>query len=458
MGDVLNMTVARSYNFDFLKKLSFLDKELYDNVLDVEKNVYINYKDCAKAVRTTLEKFINIVIDKHQLSEELDAHLTSNGLQDDLNNRIKFVFDVKSLIEYDRVRIETYKGFKSMSYHTFLRSFGNAGSHSKIQIYWPKLNCDNCINAAETFFNLFKKFFYKDIENVDSLQFDKDRMCIGDYTIQSHQILPDGSDEFRGYSLIFDDEEDEIDKHVIIKKFDKNDNNNNFATREQKVFKLLKRKYPDIALPPSIEYLTDKNVSESSFYVVAYVFNTPVLDLNNESLKNIPYEGKKKICKDITSFIYDLHHCEERMSHRRLDYTCIKLCRYNNEFKPYITRFNFTKIDKDNIKTVGPNLKRSLENKNDNSEINKYIPDELNNILVLPEGDNDETFAFWCKADIFSLGVLFMDILSGCIQQKLSQLNRIDGLERNDIKLIETMTDEDPDCRPSIKEVYEYFQ
>lgn len=135
------------------------------------------------------------------------------------------------------------------------------------------------------------------------------------------------------------------------------------------------------------------------------------------------------------------------------NYNCVYLCDYSDvseygEWLPAITKFDFSKIDDSRVKTVIASATTAVE---------KLNPKEMK--YISPEWASNPTRSSWEKVDIYSLGMLLVDIFSGKILDTVDDFFEMDDLEskvnNTILLLIDDMLSNDVQSRPTANEVYQ---
>ena len=116
----------------------------------------------------------------------------------------------------------------------------------------------------------------------------------------------------------------------------------------------------------------------------------------------------------------------------------------NEGYKPYITKFDFAKITSITEGTVYKNLTEAEAK--ESAKLSRYKLES-----VTPNSK-------WDKVDIYSLGVLFVDIMLNGVSTKAITKNTFEelidaGISDGMIDIIDSMLCEIPDERPSINQV-----
>ncbi len=144
----------------------------------------------------------------------------------------------------------------------------------------------------------------------------------------------------------------------------------------------------------------------SPFYIVAYHFQEKPLAPSDELLQSLDMKSRLFICGELAQCLAELH--QMGIYHRLLSHASMYVCDYSARgkgWRPHLVKFDFAKLvakgEGDALATVKAQTKEAKEKITDRS-IRKYIPE-------------DWDLENWEKVDVYSLGILFCDILSGVI-------------------------------------------
>lgn len=136
------------------------------------------------------------------------------------------------------------------------------------------------------------------------------------------------------------------------------------------------------------------------------------------------------------------------------NYRCIKVGKKGDSFIPYVTGFNFAKVeDQSNpVATVIAYASNARDKGKADQKSAKYIPGEWEYASEIG------TEMDWEKVDVYSLGVFLCDMLSGRIHDHLLSEQEMKGLIPDPlISLILRMVSEDiyerPSCRDALQEM-----
>ncbi len=459
------MTHKNFSNFDFLRDIN---QPLYAAIVRAESLSRIDFIDCGHKSRQACEIFINSVLKDKGLDGKISGDLFTkiSTLQDEtLLKQSGYLKGSQSLSakpilpDIGSVDFVSNSGKTNLdcNYYDFLRRFGNACSHPEQKPYDPKINFSNVVKCLQGYMLLFYNYYSSQISEDEDL-FDADSMPIGQFYIDRSFAPNDKSRskckrEFWGHSL---DTRQNIAYYVILRLYDKNDVNNNFLLRNSDVFTEASREAIS-GIPEgmtSFQTIAGLDNTASSFYITAHLFRYEPLPLSSELLKNISIQQRVRLCLDIASCFNNLHNASEPIYHRMLTYDSIVVCNFKNVLIPYVIKFDYGKMsDEDQYKTVFKETKRAEQYILKDQSLTKYLAPEWNTI-------SDSSTVDWSKIDIYSLGVLFSDILAGRFDSNLISFEELEDLDLSDnlLDTIDMMTSESISARSSIESVQRVFQ
>lgn len=449
-------------NFEFIKEYN---PKVYKKLNSAEKKARINFRDSGKDIRDALEGFVKTVIERYDLSRTFPKN-------SDLNDKIKGLRDEEFLRKAGYLkkgeRLEdkpilpnlgqvTYKLVKGVEekgdYYDFIRRFGNACAHPEVKPENVKISYANVIQSLKGFHTLFRNYYKARLSN-NMPQFDENLMPIGEYHVY-HSYEPMDKlrskcdREFLAYTL---DSEGEKEFYAVIRLYNKSDLQTYFLQRNHKCFaeasKLSISSVPEGMT--KMRVLTPIDSQETTFYVVSYVFNREPFELSDSILAGMTLKQRIKLCCRIANCMYNLHNLEVHIEHRMLNYESIFVCKFKDEWIPYVIKFDFAKIESQTVKqTVLLNAVDAKERIKEN-KIAKYLPPEWLN-MQSPEKLN------WAKVDIYSLGILFSDILYGKISEFPVSTERLEEFDLSEeiLDLLDCMRADAPDDRYDISFVKE---
>ncbi len=434
-------------NFNGVGNFAFVygfDEGLYECLYKTESLSLTDYKACANECRHTLETYIDIVRKKHQIDWN---QLSISTVKD----QIEHLKEEELIPNLGKVKYKRNDGQdKPADYWDFLRRAGNRGAHADTDVhnYSVKLTHDNMVKVLTGFYKLMKTHYEARIsKDVRSSSFDKSKIPVGDYVVEEWYVPADSArsmckKECHAYVL---GHRKEIETYAILRMYDKREVTDEFALRNHHCFHAAARQFRGAPTGMAKTSPLDTLNSESSdYYILAYTFYHKPEPLRDKILKAMTPKQRICLCKDLADCLDKLHTASDPIYHRMLSYDSVFVCWENNEWVPYIVKFDYAKITaKSPDETVLANAVNAKKRTRD-ARLQKYISPEWNSIPQETASNK------WEKADIFSLGVLFSDILMGCIGVKLISIDDLEDeldLSENLLDLLDGMQSEDPSNR-----------
>lgn len=451
-------------NFSFMYHIN---KKLYDKLYSAEKQARTNFRNCGHECREALEILIGIILNRHNLSAacrgmELKAKMDSLGDETFLRNAgyLKSNENLadKPILPYlGQVTFEYKDGREgTKDYWIFMRMYGNTCSHAVPHPNDVKESYENSIKCLKGLFLALKRYYKGQVPN--SLgSFDENLMPIEEYCVYESYVPADSvrSKCIREFLAFNIDDNGEKSFYAILRLYNKADSNETFMLRNQKCFteatKLSLSSVPD-GMTRTRELIA-KDSKNSSFYIISYIFNQKPYPLTEALLQGMTLGQKVKLCSRIVNCLDNLHTSPIPIFHRMLSYESVFVCEIRGEWIPYIIKFDYAKIfSKDPVGTVLMDAVKAKERLKE-EKLNKYLPPEWDR-LSQEVGDKE-----WAKVDIYSLGILFADILAGKIGVRPIPIEDLEELDLSDnlLDLLDIMRAEKPEERWSIEEVKDIF-
>lgn len=153
-------------------------------------------------------------------------------------------------------------------------------------------------------------------------------------------------------------------------------------------------------------------MANAEYYIRAYVFEGEPRPLTEELVRTIPMNERLLICREIARIISRLHGANPSISNRLLNHKCVYLCRDIDEeipWYPSVLGFNFAKINDER-----PSVFLRYDDQVDHF---KEYPDTA---LYIPAGWEEMAQEYGELVDIYSMGILFFNILSGSFQHPIT--------------------------------------
>lgn len=474
-------------NFLFVKQF---DKELYERIHTAEKKLKTDYDAAGSYLRKkVIEYFMNSIIKKHNLQTALENYCSSCTPAIDsstLHSKMRFLTNRWAIRNLNNPRIrplvcmsKTKNGFaeykvsakyinmdgqevyrkiepdeEEIDAFVFLRWAGNACSHDDEEIVKPKvhLTYENILEAFRVTYHIFACYFndtarygkYRE-ERIPFEDFDVEQAFVPNDSLRTGCIMEyeaqNKSDEHPVWAIIREYKKSEIDKNFFLRGYD-----TTMFTKHQLI------DVPDAMI--EVKNLTQFDNEVSPYYTIAYTFSRKPQKLS-DTIKQISLKSRYEMCLRIAKCFEELHTNQKPIFHRLLNHNCIYTldCKdVGRDWVASVLKFDFSKIpDKGEAYTVFANV----------SDAKDKITNESEKKYIAPEWTEENRDANWEKVDIFSLGMLFCDILSGEILpdadstytafQKMPVL----GIDEELVEIIFNMTAEIIQDRPAISEVVE---
>lgn len=434
-------------NFSFIK-----DKfpETYEYLFAAEKAVR-TAQDQTKNIRLALESLVtehSEAIGAKYLFEKYRKRLKKNHLTLELKIKLCRSEEILKSLKWDRGVILPNIGpqigritctlingqVNKMTAYDFLRRYGNSGSHvaSDNEDIFIEITYKTSIKALSTFHVILKElcndksFSRQDSQEImiqtSSVQFDENMMQIQSqehlYVIDNY-LAPPADAPMSKCQIEFKAHFDRSGsrggtQYALIRQYDKNDVDEkdmtfllrNVDTMQKTQDELVNSFLPCMITP--IEISTFENLN-SPFYIVAYHFQEEPHALSTELLEKLDVKTRLSICTELARGIAELH--QMGIFQRLLSYVSVYVCDYSSRgqgWRPHLVKFDFAKLtssgkgdDMATVKDQVEDAKRQISRES----LRKYIP-EL-----------DWKGELWEKVDVYSLGVLFCDILSGVLNK-----------------------------------------
>ncbi len=460
-------------NFFFIKDIF---PKTYKHLAEAEKNVRINQ---AIDVRLALEALITERLKQAGQEDLFKKYGAKAGIplnKQTLRDHISLCQDKEQLSELgwnsaspvlpvsrEKEPYQFMKGKMSLDKYSFLRRYGNAKSHDGSgRNDFLKINYSTSVKALKKFYEILENICQSDFPSALPMQeFDENRMPIQGqehlYFIDEAGVPSDApmsrcQMEFKAH---FSRSGSRAGiQYALIRQYGKQDVKKKFLLRNVDTVQKTQDEMIN-ALPPCmvspVEISTISNAN-SPFYIVAYHFQEKPQSLSCELLEKLDIKTRLSICTDLARCMADLHAMG--IFQRLLSPASVYVCDYSTRGKgwnPHLVKFDFAKLDyNQGSDAVGTVLPWAIEarNKIEDERLRKYI------------NEKDWQDERWEKADIYALGVLFCDILSGRINKNHDAMETAMGeifdsqqLSENFAGFLEQMLDDIAENRPAAAEV-----
>ena len=461
-------------NFAFLEKLN---PEAYQCLYKAESQVRIDY-NIGNNVRKALEAIIYELLRERKLSEKAEKAARSECRKWDLFDKIYALQNTQFLTKMGWLKQgqkvsqrpflpplgtisymkEDHTADKSDGY-TFLRRFGNQDSHIKNPADTdPKIQVlsdyPHAIRALKVIYKLLYQIYQGRVEGL-SKEFHEEYMPIGSFHVDKAYVPND--QKWSGCKTEFlahhDSDGDERNRsYAILRLYEKDTERREFLKHKIDAIHRIKDLTPyGIRGMSEIREICPMN-NPSPFYIIAYIFPHEPIPLSDALLQSITMKNRLQICTQVCYCLKELHDLNPPIYYRMLSYDSIYLCNYSQgeqkRWAPYLANFDFAKIIENDGVTVLPEANDSLTEIREQKR-KKYIP---------PQTHRWETYTDreWRSVDVYSLGMLFADILSGKIQQDLGEdvFEKLEeDLSDEFLSFIEKMVSDRAEDRPDTEDV-----
>lgn len=504
-------------NFEFVKSI---DQKLYEYLNRAEALARIDAREAGKQLRDINEKFfIDLMmrrLDDSNLERfyEYDEQLLRKmGEQNPYVRRAKVEFSLKNALDAIKnvYNDDIYKDISSLlfekvdyeiaynagdppvnkkgeivthterPYHQFLRGIGNIASHPGLigDVLYPKLNYKNILMALSFMHRIIAAAYdVKGIPEYSEYYMPIDGFEIYDYSIPHDREVTGCSLELLGKK--YDDIDDDTDYALFriydirsIVNVESSDENYEddimaakaFASRNTSFIRAVKKLDEDRRLPscfiPVSEVTSFGKGELGEFYITEYFIDGEPFRLDKYNMANLSMKERFSICREIAECFDKIHHYDKPIYNRMLNPTCIYIAvdEITGRKLPYVVKFEYSKINT-NKYTMIENLRNSSQINLMLSDFRKYMAPEVDSIIEKRDG-GDFPFenAAWEKVDIYSLGMLFIDILYGKLSSDIpSGEDMLDaGIDEEIVGALGLMIDDDPAERPELEDIISIF-
>ena len=442
-------------SFDFVyKKYS---AAITEPLKKAEKAFWLDYKDSGKHLREVFDAICVSIISDSRGS----AVSNENVPLSDLNNNIINIEKAglfPDMRAFQSVNYITRDGnHKRAKWHFIWRLFGNICVHGRYNgSHYPKI----CFQNLITVFDIVYHFFLNDA---------KERGYIND--ISSYEFTPSLTVQYIGENRITDitDLPDQLCEHEVITEtrteantlencgiirifekdhLRKNINQLDAQTREHETYIGIIKTLGITTCCSNTEILSAMSSSYSDHYVIKYVFGKKPHYLTNELLEPADNNRRLKLCLALAEHLKAYHEAD--VIHRNLNYTSVVVCEgKDTNWIPAILKLEYAKIRAE-YTVYG----RIRQRQGVSDSITKYTDPALADGLQ-PSKEK------WKQADVYSLGVLFGDILtadvSHCVKAGISELKKA-GFCNEICRLVSDMSSTVPAERPKIETIVEILR
>lgn len=446
------MSDVKKGNFGFVDEIY---PSLSIKIKEAEGLAYIDYVTAGRHLRDVYEEWLGLLIKEYGISlPEGRASLN------DRRNALKKADKLPQLNEYKYIAVNGDK--KSLNGYIVWQKFGNQCSHSEKTLEDPDVtyaNLEVVLRVIHKVFRLeyIRKMGKKKTEAIGL--FDQLAMPIGDnYVIKSYvPIDKPVSNCIREYETCSYNETGRVNKYGIVRVFQKKDMDEKLLQlRDQEAFSEAESE-AGIQFDGNVQVdvLSKMGSSNSDFYVVIYKFSKKPERLCDAILATMSLKERIGLCEKLCQIIYKFHNLSVPIYHRNLSFDSIYVCK-NREgiYEPSIIKLDCAKIASEEFGTVIVNV-QNMQTMIQQQKILKYAAPEVRMLMK-----NSAVSVKWDKADVFSLGVMFSDIINGQFDANMIPITKLErmGADLRFLKLIDEMRNPNADLRPSLDAIIQNIE
>ena len=446
-------------NFTFVDEIY---PEVYKKLSEAEKKTYIDCNSAGQIVRDAFELWAKA------LASEFNITITGkNGSNPVLSDYLYTLQKNGKLPKFDRnQQMVTYISVANKREQTYWdalwRRYCNQCVHSDQKPDEPAVTCGNLETVLHVIYKAFRYEYVrkKGKEAARSIpQFDPFIIPIGDnFIINSYTPLDKPvSNCVREFETCSFNETGRINKYGIVRMFKKADIDEKLLLlRDQEAFSEAESE-AGIQFDGNVQVdvLSKLGSETSDYYVVIYKFSKKPTHLNDKLLAGMSVDEKVELCKKIANILNSFHNLSTPIYHRNLSFDSIYVSKGKNDvLEPTIIKLDCAKIASEEFGTVIANV-QNMQTMIQQQKLLKYSAPEVRALFQGGEGKVN-----WEKADVFSLGVLFGDILNGQIEPAVipsMKLQRL-GVHMTLVQLIDKMKNPNPDLRPDTATILRYLE
>lgn len=400
----------RSYNFAYLKKINPV---YYRLLCEIEYSTYLNPKEAAMKCRHLLELIVNSY-DKDMRYLEEDLHTKIRGLRQEGYLPTLRGVDGRFLVYGSELR--TIR--KKIPGYDYLRKVGNAGAHSGNYSIGSnaeevELSTETIFQALSTLHELLQLVYADKLKKKHIKDFNRSDVPIGLYFLdESRNALDTASThclkEHSVHRFLSDNTERVI--YGMIREYETG--RSRFDSHDR-VLDVYSTAYPYMAANgiTNLHKLNEYDTPFTNLYI-AYDFTGNLKPLrlylsDNSENPSFDLESRFKLCMRIAQELKQFHTSDNPIYIRFLNYDSIMVAEGEESDCgiPHIVKFEFAKITEMN----GTYLEYLLRAADEESmvKMRRYLDSGM--ISTSTKDWKEE----WQKFDVFSLGVLFVDIVNG---------------------------------------------
>lgn len=477
------MNEVKKGNFEFVEEI---DSKIYERLTEAESLAYLNCIESGSILRKVYERWLTTLVDEYRITVQPKHNIVTAN---DKRAALKQAHKLPTINNGTRNTFDFINSSgQTVSYPAYIgwQKFGNECHHDDLEPDNSASNTPDPDAPAATYENLmtvFKivyKVFKAEYKRKKGAQaaaeirpFDLYIMPIREnYVIKSY-IPRDApmSDCIREYETCSYNYNGSVDKYGIVRVFRKKSMDEiMLQLRDKEAFSEAEHAAGQINFDGNVQIdVLSRMKEEEDFYVVIYKFSSKPSRLNRTLLQQMSMADRLVLCKQISKILYSFHNLDVPIYLRNLSFDSIYI--YKNKkgnYEPSIIKLDCAKMSSQEG-TVVLNVE-NIHNLIQEERLLKYISPQtirfietINEIRARNNGSmkDDEIEASikimsdradWASSDIYSLGVLFGDILSGQIEPGIASAAKLRsaGVDDRMGQLVMKMIDHNPECRPDL--------
>lgn len=435
-------------NFGFVQEIY---PELYKKISEAESLAYLNCVAAGRTLRDVYEMWLTCLMEEYHIKPDGDRRASLNDKRTALKEKNR----LPKLGEYEFSAISGKK--KRMNGYIVWLKFGNQCSHSEKTPDDPAVDHSNLLVVLKIVYMIFRMEYIrkkgkKAAEKI--VPFAPDVMPVGDnYIIRSYVPIDEPvSGCIREYETCSYNETGRINKYGIVRVFQKKDMDEKLLQlRDQEAFSEAETE-AGIQFDGNVqvEVLSKMASTDSDYYVVIYKFSAKPFRLSDSIIRQMSLKDRQALCAQIGSILYRFHSLSTPIYHRNLSFDSVYVCKNRaGQYEPSIIKLDCAKIASEEFGTVIANV-QNMQVMIRQQKVLKYAAPEVRASMLNGRGRVD-----WEKADIFSLGVLFADILNGQIEANMVPAFKLQraGVTIRFVELLDKMRHPSAGLRPTAKTV-----
>lgn len=422
--------VKKKGNFAFVESF---DVELYKKLLNAESKIWINRYDSAVGLRKALEHFYRF----NTYSEE----------NADLANMMK-LYHMNPLYSEHKDRMNTVRDISNKNAHDFIETVKKGARD------WSLLPFDTYVNLFKFTFDMLRHHYIKQDERA-TYKFNERFIPIGSYFIYTAIVDESSECALKCHAHKKDDVAGNWTSYALIKIYKRKNENSTKHLKDIEVLKHLWNSSDSHSYFARFSRVdqTENNVA-NEFYIIRYELDQIPTLLTKQLISELNIEQRRQLALKMFRAIMTLHNLEQPLYHRNICPDNILICKNGNTCKPYIVNFEYAKLDNSITQTVISNVISKSKKANIQSA---YVAPEIRGFDSIK---GNVSLLQWEKADIYSLAILVIFVLTGHEFTGAVSKNPLvrNGFDKDFCDAIGKMISPAYDARPCLLEVKDIFE